>query len=221
MSGQAAVSSHYVDKEGEVYFAYQNASGDLGGRLNARNFARFTAPGDRVLDFGCGGGWMLKNLPGIERHGVEVNLAAHDQATRNGLHVTATVDEQEGRFDVVTSNHCLEHVPHPVAALATLRAKLKPGGRLVLIVPVDDWRAQTDIAETIDNHLHTWSPRLLANTLREAGFRPERVDVLTHAWPPKRDMLYRTLPNWAFHAVCGLFARVVRRRSLRAVAVRA
>ena len=177
--------------------------------------------GARVLDFGCGGGWVLKNIPSIERNGVEVNTAAHDQARANGVNVTSTVEEQEGAFDVVMSNHCLEHVPFPIEALKKLRERLKDDGKLVIVLPLDDWRAQRKITPTIDHHLHTWTPLLLANTLKEAGFVPEAVTIRAKAWPPRKELFHRYLPGWGFDIVSAVFSRLRRRRELMAVAHKA
>jgi 2-polyprenyl-3-methyl-5-hydroxy-6-metoxy-1,4-benzoquinol methylase len=40
-----------------------------------------------------------------------------------------------GRFDVITMYHVLEHIPHPVEVMRTLREILQPGGCLVVEVP--------------------------------------------------------------------------------------
>ena len=216
-----APSDYYKGKSGEEYFAWQNQIGDLGGKLSARPYLPYMKAGARVLDFGCGGGWVLKNIPGIERNGVEINTAAHDQARANGVNVTSTVEEQEGAFDVVMSNHCLEHVPFPIEALKKLRERLKDDGKLVIVLPLDDWRAQRDITPTIDHHLHTWTPLLLANTLKEAGFVPETVTIRSKAWPPRKELFHRYLPGWGFELVSALFSRLRRRRELMAVAHKA
>ena len=44
--------------------------------------------------------------------------------------------------DVIVSNHALEHIEAPIDALRQLRPKVKPDGKLVLVLPIDDWRSQ-------------------------------------------------------------------------------
>ncbi|MBI0477198.1 class I SAM-dependent methyltransferase [Sphingomonas sp. MA1305] len=216
-----APSNYYKGKSGEDYFAWQNQIGDLGGKLSARAYLPYMKPGARVLDFGCGGGWVLRNIPNVERNGVEINVAAHEQARINGVNVTATIEEQQGTFDVVMSNHCLEHVPFPIEALRKLRERLKDDGKLIIVLPLDDWRSQRDISPTIDHHLHTWTPLLLANTLKEAGYVPDKVTIRTKAWPPKKELFYRFLPEWGFDLVSSLFSRLRYRRELMAIARKA
>ncbi len=156
--------------------------------LQARTFASYVpATSMDVLDFGCGGGWLLRSLKSKGRRvGVEPNPAAREQCHENGVEVHASIDSIDGQFDRVLSHHCLEHVLRPVECLRDLRGKIKPDGLLILVVPLDDWRAQKAArAGDKDNHLQTWTPRLLGNSLIEAGFTPQRVEVLTHAWPPR------------------------------------
>jgi len=214
-------SDHYRDRKGADYLAYQSKSAP-GAVLEARKFAPFIKSIDRVLDFGCGGGWILHELDCAERVGVELNEAAHDFCRQNGVTVfRAVADVPTGTFDVAISNHCLEHVPNPVEALRGICGLLRNGGKLVLVVPVDDWRVQRDFTGTdIDHHLHTWTPRLLANTLVEAGFTVERIDVLTYAWFPGWEKAMRVLPQCVFDAFCWLTSFIKRRRQLIALAAK-
>jgi SAM-dependent methyltransferase len=214
-------SDRYQDAKGEEYLAYQAQSAP-GAVLEARKFAPHIRSSDRVLDFGCGGGWILRELHCKEKVGVEVNEAARKFCRENGVQVFATLDDVPGNsFDVVISNHCLEHVPCPVEALRGMSERLRPGGKIVLVLPLDDWRVQLDhTGEDIDHHLHTWTPRLLANTMAEAGFSVERIDIITHAWPPGWAKLMKILPRPIFDSACRLTSVLKRRRQLFALATK-
>ncbi len=188
--------------------------------MEARKFAPHISSDDKVLDFGCGGGWILRQLDCADRLGVELNEAAHTYCRENGIQVVHTLDEvNDGEFDVAISNHCLEHVPCPVEALRCICDQLRPGGRLILALPLDDWRVQKDYTGAdIDHHLHTWTPRLLANTLVEAGFKVDRIKVLTYAWFPGWRRALDLLPRWLFDSLCWAMAATKKRRQLLAVA---
>lgn len=41
----------------------------------------------------------------------------------------------DDRFDVLTMYHVLEHIPNPIAAMATVKELAKPGGLIVVEVP--------------------------------------------------------------------------------------
>lgn len=214
-------SDRYQSNKGKEYLDYQQQSAP-GAALEARKFAPYVSHADRVLDFGCGGGWILRHLRCSERVGVELNEAAHGFCRENGVRVHKAISDVDAHdFDVVISNHCLEHVPYPIEALRSLSRLLKAGGKLVLVVPLDDWRPQKDYTGSdIDHHLHTWTPRLLANTLVESGFQVERIAIFTYAWPPGWQKMMRILPSLLFDAVCWLTAVVKRRRQLIALATK-
>jgi hypothetical protein len=85
-------------------------------------------------------------------------------------------------------------------------------------LPLDDWRVEQDLSvRDIDQHLYTWTPRLLRNLLTEAGFAVEDVRVVVSAWPPHFKQFAR-LPPAAFDWICRVVAVLMRRRQLAAIA---
>jgi len=214
-------SDHYLAERGKEYFAFQSQGGLQRGRINARKFARFVRPQGTILDFGCGGGTLLHHLDGSRRIGVEVNPVAREAARALGIEVHETLETvPDGSVDTIVSNHALEHVRSPFQVLSELRGKLVPGGRLVLCLPIDDWRTQKSVnLSDINHHLYTWTPLLLGHLLTEAGYRVDRVWVYTHAWPPKRwQKLDAALPVWLFDLACVVTAWRYRRRQVMALA---
>ncbi|MFG0284555.1 MAG: class I SAM-dependent methyltransferase [Phycisphaerales bacterium JB039] len=216
-------SQHYTGAAGVRYAAKRYSDVDRPVYdLNFRVFRPYINPGDRVLDFGCGNGGLLVRIRdhGADAEGLEVNAAAAAVAEGLGLHVYRQLEEvPAARYDVIVSNHVLEHVRDPSSTLEKLRAKLRPGGRLVMKLPIDDIRARRQRAwdrEDIDHHLHTWTPRLIANTMFEAGFEVESCRVYAHALHDKLLPFHRTPLG---PAVFKLFATVMHRRQLVAVGV--
>jgi SAM-dependent methyltransferase len=216
---KAAVGQHYSGEEGESYFAWQGMVGVLGARLNVGKFDQHIGPDDTVVDFGTGGGWLLEALPGAEHVGIEPNPHARGSAISRGLRVVESPrDLPDGFADVVISNHALEHTLRPYDELRELHRILKPRGRLVLSLPLDDWRKQKQIdAADTNHHLYTWTPLLLRNLLTEVGFQVHQVKVITHAWPPNAAVLSR-LPSPVFDAMARVWSVLLRRRQLQAVA---
>jgi GT2 family glycosyltransferase/SAM-dependent methyltransferase len=102
-------------------------------------------PGARVLDVGCGNdaAYHAKNInPRVVYEGIDVgdyNLAhpeAFDRYTLTGSAEFAdTVARAEGPFDLVISNHNLEHCEDPARVVAALCGQVKPGGTLYLAFP--------------------------------------------------------------------------------------
>jgi SAM-dependent methyltransferase len=213
------VSEPYQGREGEEYFAWQRGSGKVSAVVDVPVFQRHVGRGDAVLDFGCGTGALLAALESGPKFGVEVNAAARREADNAGIAVVATSDElAEKSIDVVISNHALEHVLDPLAELRGLARVLKPGGRVVLRLPLDDWRAQRDAADDGNHHLYTWTPRLIANLVRAAGFQVDLAEIVTYAWPPRSAQLVDRLPRRVFDVLARVTAVALRRRQLLVVA---
>ncbi len=213
-------ASHYHGTAGARYFEYQRQIGELGGRLNRAKFEKHIDSSHTVVDFGCGGGGLLAGLDAQCKIGVEPSESARRAATRLGIACVASSAKLESEIaDVVISNHAIEHTLCPFDELRHLRRALKRGGKLVLWLPIDDWRSERVLREDPNHHLYTWTPLLLRNLLTEAVLDVRECRVITHAWPPFTNKLTR-LPRPAFDAIASFWALARRRRQLMAVAVR-
>jgi SAM-dependent methyltransferase len=213
-----SISDHYVGDRGTTYARWQLAMSAGMGPITARFFRRFVRMSDTVLDFGCGGGEMLLALACARRLGVEPNQASRDVATGRLIEVSASLASvPDHTVDVVVTSHALEHCTRPLDELRNINRVLKPEGRLVLLIPLDDWRTQRRFNPSdINHHLYGWTPQLLGNLLADADLVVERMRVVTHAWPPG-SRLWSQLPQWAFDALCIPWSILRRRRQIHAV----
>jgi SAM-dependent methyltransferase len=214
-------SDHYRGDSGERYFKWQRVNGDINGQINARKFRKFISAEDCVLDFGAGTGFMLAQIRSRRRIAIELSAAAREACKENGLETFESLNcVEDSSVDVLISNHVLEHVPEPIQTLTLMRDKLKVGGILALVLPIDDWRRQQYVdPDDINHHLYTWTPLLLGHCLTEAGFdsRGAYVKVLTHAWFPGYAPFFRHAPEWLFDCLCTAFSALVKRREMIAV----
>lgn len=209
--------SHY----GASYFEWQRNVGAFGGWANLTKFESNIRPDHDVLDFGCGGGYLLKNLKCRRKIGVEVNPDARRVAAENGVEVfddVATVDDES--VDVIISNHALEHVPHPLHALTALRGKLRSNGVAVFVVPCEAI-SMSYRPNDRDHHLYTWSPMCLGNLFTDAGFTVIESRPYMHTWPPRAQTIARLGGRFAFDSAAKVWARLSRGiRQVRLVAHR-
>jgi SAM-dependent methyltransferase len=216
------VGSHYgADERGADYFRYQAANAEIIGTLVSRKFAPVIRPTDCVVDFGCGTGHTLLAIKARRRIGVDPNPRNQDVARRLGMEVVGTPDElTPGEADVVISNHVLEHTLEPHLELSALGRALKPEGRLMIVVPIDDWRSQRRaITDDRNHHLYTWTPRLLTNLLREAKFEVASCAIHPIGWPGRWTApTARRLPRPFFDLLTQILAVPLRRREIRAIA---
>jgi SAM-dependent methyltransferase len=208
---------------GKSYYDWQRSIGEIGASLDSWKFRPFLSTEMAVLDFGCGGGFMLELLPARQRWGVEVNsIAAREAATRLDS-VVGSISEipSSKQFDTIISNHALEHVENPLDSLRQLRAALRMGGKAVFVVPAESWfvRSRYDPSD-INQHLYTWTPLLLGNLFTRAGYRVESIETLCHRWTPKAGFVRSVLGRFLFDNACRATALVTCYRQLRIVATR-
>lgn len=208
-------SMHYSGESGIKYLAWQDSRGQINGFINARKFKKYDFRQSTVLDFGSGTGNLLNSINAAIKIAIEVNIAAHQLIIQRGIVAYANIESVPSEsVDFAISNHALEHVPYPIQALREIKRTLKPGGQLLLVVPVDDWRNQKKYnPNDINHHLNTWTPLLLGNSLKEAGFdvEPSDISILSHAWFPGYFRFYQ-MPG--FDLICKIYSVLRRRRQI-------
>jgi SAM-dependent methyltransferase len=94
-----------------------------------------------VLDVGTGMGHLLtafsEQLPEFDIVGYDLNNDKEDLVRANGAtdFYSGSLENIPKKFDIITFNHVLEHLPDPVTVLKQASALLKPDGYLAVIVP--------------------------------------------------------------------------------------
>lgn len=190
------------------YFTWQSSIGKFGGWANKTKFSSFINKSDKVLDFGCGGGFLLKNIDCFEKIGVDINSEALIIAKENGIQTHLSVDELCcNSVDVIISNHALEHIADPLGTLKELLRILKPLGRIVFVVPCESIHVNFSTTDK-NNHLFSWSPMNLANLFSEAGFIIIESKPFIHKWPPHYRSIAKIGGRKFFDFICKLYAKV-------------
>ena len=99
------------------------------------DFVQRFVPAGRLLEVGCGAGYLLAEARrrGYEVAGVEPSAACVEHVRRTyGIPVEQALVEEtrlsEGAYDVVFHVDLLSHFPDPVRALRAMAARVKPGG---------------------------------------------------------------------------------------------
>lgn len=98
----------------------------------------------RLLDIGCGGGYMLSRLENHcdEVFGVDLSPEAIQFAkgfTRAELLVSSAekLPFKDGEFDCIVSTDVFEHIPDDKKAILEVKRVLRRGGKLILYTPTE------------------------------------------------------------------------------------
>ncbi len=140
----------------------------------------------RLLDVGCGNGAFLRAfgaaVPGWRLNGLEVHdrhrAAIEALPGVEGFFLGDDVNDLDGTFDLISIIHVLEHLPSPGPVLRRLRAKLAPGGLLVVQVPDCRHPFMLPVAD----HCSHFSVRGLERLIAASGFT---VLAATTGWVSK------------------------------------
>jgi arsenite methyltransferase len=160
-------------------------------------------PGERVLDLGCGPGYLAAEMAEVVGSDGRVDavdpspsmLAIAGRRERSGdaapVELVAadagSLPFDDATFDAAVSTQVYEYVADMPQALAEARRVLREGGRLLVLDTDWDsivWRSSDDermarVLRVWDDHLaHRDLPRRLPQLLREAGFGVDRCTVI-------------------------------------------
>jgi len=215
------VHEHYSGASGKKYDELVLEPIEEGGKVQARFFKDFINSDDIVLDFGCGRGEILANINCSEKHGLEINEHSRQIAATKFSIVYAKFEEvPDNFFDKIISNHVLEHTKNPLYVLQNLRKKLKNGGEIILVLPLDDWRSKKQKyyhKDDIDQHLFAWTPLSIGNLFGLAGFKEIKIKIISKAWSPKMFFLMK-ISRLVFELSQTMFSILKKRRQLLIVA---
>ena len=184
-----------MDYVGDLAAAQQDLarSHDMDQRRSHVLSALALAPPERVIEVGCGGGLLLRELaravaPTGEALGIDVSREQVDAATRTcgdtpnaraELGSASELPTEDASFDASVSTQVLEYVDDVEAAVGELARVTRGGGRLLnvatawdsLFVAGGDARLTAQIAGAWDRHApHPNLPVQLPSLLRGAGF---------------------------------------------------
>ena len=109
-------------------------------------------------------------------------------------------------------------VETPLEIMRDAYRVVRPGGRVVLVVPCDAPSLRFRENDR-DLHLLSWSANNIGNLLKIAGFNVAQCNEIHHRWPPFWPVIQKWFGWRAFHVASALWARADRRRSqVRAIA---
>ena len=149
--------------------------------------------GKQILDFGCGGGFLLRAARDKQwsATGFDIGRRALASCHAQGLNATSDLAElTSSRFDVIFLNHVFEHIADQQGVLSYCRQRLGEKGKLFIVVPnLAGMRARLSLPllsrrfnvderhRAFPIHLFYFTPRTLSHTLEKNGFRVASVET--------------------------------------------
>lgn len=164
----------------------------------------------RVLDLGCGNGWLTAALArcgfetsglDLSHSGIQIARASHPEvAFHQGDALQPPPAAWQGRFDAVVAVETVDHVAHPDRLLAHAMQMLRPGGLVLLSVPYHGYLKNLVIALLGRNDLRLqalaphgrlkfFSRQTLAALAEQAGFELLELQRIGRVPPLARSML--------------------------------
>ena len=130
---------------------------------------------DRILEIGCGRGFLTREVQRIAPAtiGIDLNAEAVTNSVTGGLRVmdARALDFPDATFDKIYSFHAIEHIPNLAGAFAEMDRVLNPGGSVLLVYPAEPIRGLYVIPTAMilfgnpfrarDIHIHKLSPAAL------------------------------------------------------------
>lgn len=187
------------------YFTYQF------GDTIARRLKPWLAGRKRILDYGCGTGFLLPHLAALGAgHVVGADLSPESVARANARHggvrgfagafTIAELRRRGETFDAVTVIEVVEHLDDAAfdAVMDDLRSLLAPDGVAIVTTPnQEDLQASETYCPCCDHifhryqHVRSWTPSALRERLEAAGLAVERtIETDLSAPGPRRPLAF-------------------------------
>lgn len=140
----------------------------------------------RILDVGCGPGWLSKALTAAGHTVIGVDIA-EAEGVRDRMHTFVSADlsqgipdEVGGDFDLVLAADIIEHLADPARLLSAMATRVRPQGSIIASVPnISHWyprfrittgRFDYDQRGVLDaTHLRFFTRRRFLRVAQEAG----------------------------------------------------
>lgn len=173
---------------------------------------------DRVLDIACGNGMLGKYIMdkhGCSMYGVDISPVAIKHCQKQGYQCRVADLEKDSLpfkdsfFDVVLLSAVLEHVTDPASLIKQAYAKLRIGGRVVILTPNIEW-----IVNRFLFLLGKWDHRLMGGTRGHISYMSKRQ--LERA---TSEAHFENL-NWNYSVLCVAGNSDICRKGLTGVVIR-
>lgn len=153
-------------------------------RLHQSILEEVTTDMSIVLDVGCGGGWVSKELVPKGKKVISMDISSYNpinavKELKNSNHAGLTADVyhlpiKENSIDCIIASEILEHVANPNTFISHLLKVLKPSGKLIITTPYDE-KIEYNLCTHCNKptprfgHLHSFNEKNIIEILSQEG----------------------------------------------------
>jgi ubiquinone/menaquinone biosynthesis C-methylase UbiE len=215
--------SEIYNKEASYFKSYSNTT-STAHHNRQKTFVleikkiKHLAPGKKILDVGCNGGFFLNQLDDKwDKTGVEIDPEAANSAKkllgRKAMIINSELNQAglaDNSFDCIVIRGTIEHVPNPSKTLKTIFKLLKPNGIVAINTQNIDsfaaklYRLNFRLLDPI-HHIWNFSPKTISRLCEITGLKVEDIDFNYFNTPyfNIKDILYIFI-DWIKSSVFGI-----------------
>jgi SAM-dependent methyltransferase len=137
-------------------------------------------PNARLLEIGCGTGHnlaMLGEFGTVDALELDEEARTLAELRLGGPVMSAPLPElagvPDGHYDLVGAFDVIEHIADDAAALASIAAKLRRGGKLVMTVPAHAWMWSAH--DVVNHHQRRYSKSALKRLIAASPLKLDRI----------------------------------------------
>lgn len=196
------MKSNYKKK----YFLFQEEIGKHAAEIFSTFYNSKIKYDSTVVDFGCGGGFLLEKINCKNKIGIEINPFLIKRLEGKFKIYQSLNHIRDDSIDIFILHSVLGHLKNPFKTISKIRSKLKENGIIIIYVISDKYNYK--LKDDINKIYYSFSERNLTNIFSTLGFQLEYVKFYKHHWPPKYKFFYNFFGSKIFNLISFIYGSI-------------
>lgn len=195
------MKNNYYNKK---YFEFQKSIGQFAVLMFSDFYNKHINKNMKVVDFGCGGGYLLENIRCKQKIGIEINKILHDDLRAKGIIPYENLSSiKDGEIDVFIMHSVIGHLKNPLEVVHQMKKKLNDKGIVIVYLVHDNYNF--DLLNDINNIYFSFSRRNIRNVFNSKKFKLVYHKHYTSSWPPYYRKIYQYFGKKIFKIISFCF----------------